>query len=103
MLHDPRRVWWLAFLVSAAATAMAVALLFHVIGGDSISYFMGGWAAPWGIEYRVDALNALLLTLVSGISLVTLIYALRDRGLKTGLATLCLGGGEAVAMSIEMM
>jgi acetyl-CoA C-acetyltransferase len=35
--------------------------------------------------------------------LVTLIYALRDHGLKTGLATLCLGGGEAVAMSIEMM
>ncbi len=33
--------------------------------------------------------------------LVTLIYALRDRGLKTGLATLCLGGGEAVAMIIE--
>lgn len=35
--------------------------------------------------------------------LVTLIHALKDRGLKTGLATLCLGGGEAVAMSIEMM
>ena len=35
--------------------------------------------------------------------LVTLIYALKDRGLKTGLATLCLGGGEAVAMSIEVM
>jgi len=33
--------------------------------------------------------------------LVTLIYALRDRGLKTGLAALCLGGGEAVAMTIE--
>lgn len=35
--------------------------------------------------------------------LVTLIYALRDRGLKTGLTTLCLGGGEAVAMSIEII
>lgn len=34
--------------------------------------------------------------------LTTLIYALKDRGLKTGLATLCLGGGEAVAMIIEM-
>lgn len=34
--------------------------------------------------------------------LVTLIYALRHRGLKTGFATLCLGGGEAVAMSIEV-
>jgi len=35
--------------------------------------------------------------------LATLIYALKDRGLKTGLATLCLGGGNAVAMAIEMV
>lgn len=34
--------------------------------------------------------------------LTTLIYALQDRGLKRGLASLCLGGGEAVAMAIEM-
>jgi acetyl-CoA C-acetyltransferase len=34
--------------------------------------------------------------------LVTLLHALKDRGLKTGLATLCLGGGEAVALSVEM-
>jgi acetyl-CoA C-acetyltransferase len=34
--------------------------------------------------------------------LTTLLYALRDRGLRTGIAALCLGGGEAVAMAIEM-
>jgi acetyl-CoA C-acetyltransferase len=34
--------------------------------------------------------------------LVTLIHALKDRGLKTGLAALCLGGGGAVAMIIEL-
>jgi acetyl-CoA C-acetyltransferase len=34
--------------------------------------------------------------------LTTLIYALKDRGLKKGIATLCLGGGEAVAMAIEV-
>lgn len=33
--------------------------------------------------------------------LTTLIYALKDRGLSRGLATLCLGGGNAVAMEIE--
>jgi acetyl-CoA C-acetyltransferase len=33
--------------------------------------------------------------------LVTLIHAMKDRGVKLGLASLCLGGGEAVAMSIE--
>ena len=35
--------------------------------------------------------------------LVTLIHALKQRNLKTGLATLCLGGGEGVALSIEML
>jgi acetyl-CoA C-acetyltransferase len=34
--------------------------------------------------------------------LATLIYALKDRGLKRGLASLCLGGSEAVAMAIEI-
>jgi acetyl-CoA C-acetyltransferase len=34
--------------------------------------------------------------------LVTLMYALKQRGLKRGLATLCLGGGNAVAMIVEM-
>lgn len=34
--------------------------------------------------------------------LTTLIYALKDRGLKRGIASLCLGGGEAVAMAVEM-
>ncbi len=34
--------------------------------------------------------------------LTTLLYALKDRGLKRGIASLCLGGGEAVAMAIEV-
>jgi acetyl-CoA C-acetyltransferase len=33
--------------------------------------------------------------------LVTLIHALRDRGLRRGIATLCIGGGEAVALGVE--
>jgi acetyl-CoA C-acetyltransferase len=34
--------------------------------------------------------------------LTTLLYTLKDLGLKRGLASLCLGGGEAVAMAVEM-
>ncbi|MBI4315491.1 MAG: acetyl-CoA C-acetyltransferase [Chloroflexi bacterium] len=33
---------------------------------------------------------------------VTLIHALQDRGLKRGIASLCLGGGEAVALAVEI-
>jgi acetyl-CoA C-acetyltransferase len=35
--------------------------------------------------------------------LVTLLHALKQQDLKTGFAALCLGGGEAVAMSVEMV
>jgi acetyl-CoA C-acetyltransferase len=35
--------------------------------------------------------------------LTTLLYGLRDRGRKTGLATLCLGGGNAVALAVELL
>ena len=33
----------------------------------------------------------------------TLLYALKNRGLKKGLATLCIGGGEATAMAVELL
>jgi acetyl-CoA C-acetyltransferase len=33
--------------------------------------------------------------------LTTLLYAMQDRNVRTGLATLCLGGGDAVALSVE--
>jgi len=35
--------------------------------------------------------------------MVTLLYALKARGLKKGLATLCIGGGEATAVALEMV
>jgi acetyl-CoA C-acetyltransferase len=34
--------------------------------------------------------------------LVTLLHALRDRGKRRGIATLCIGGGEAVALAVEL-
>jgi acetyl-CoA C-acetyltransferase len=34
--------------------------------------------------------------------LVTLLHALRGRGLRRGIATLCIGGGEAVALAVEL-
>jgi acetyl-CoA C-acetyltransferase len=35
--------------------------------------------------------------------LVTLLHALKDRGGRAGLATLCLGGGNAVALAVELL
>jgi len=67
--------WPIAFAASAIATVIAFLLLMQVIDGSVISYHLGGWAPPLGIEYRVDAANAFVLLLVSGISTVVLAYA----------------------------
>jgi multicomponent Na+:H+ antiporter subunit D len=67
--------WTIALVVSLGAFAMSIGLFSEVMGGSVISYHMGGWPPPWGIEYRVDALNAFVLIIVSGIGALVLPYA----------------------------
>lgn len=50
--------WPIAFLASAISLVISAMLLVQVLDGSVISYHMGGWAPPLGIEYRVDAANA---------------------------------------------
>ncbi len=75
-----------AFSVQALADGKA-------LGWDWNKVNVNGGAVALG--HPIGASGARILT--------TLIYALKDRGLKNGLATLCLGGGNAVALAIEMM
>ena len=67
--------WLLAFIVSLAALVISIVLLREVYAGEVLSYAIGGWAAPWGIEYRVDAVNAFILIIVTAISVVALMFA----------------------------
>ena len=67
--------WGLALVLSWAALAIAIMLLQAVLTGGVISYEFGDWPPPWGIEYRIDAANAFVLLIVSGISAVLLPYA----------------------------
>jgi multicomponent Na+:H+ antiporter subunit D len=67
--------WALALAVSWISLAIAVTLLGRVLEEGVVSYAMGGWLAPWGIEYRVDTVNAFVLLLVSAISSLVLTYA----------------------------
>jgi len=70
-----RLSWWLAFAASAASFAIASVLLGRVLSAGVISYHIGGWAPPWGIEYRIDAANGFVLMLVSALSTVVLPFA----------------------------
>ncbi len=74
-IRIPRIVGIFAILVSATAFLISCGLLQEVITGGTLSYQLGGWAAPWGIEYRIDKLNGYLLLLVSGISTIVLVAA----------------------------
>ncbi|MCH2378899.1 MAG: monovalent cation/H+ antiporter subunit D family protein, partial [Pedosphaera sp.] len=67
--------WLLAFMASLAALVISIVLLREVYTGEVLSYAIGGWAAPWGIEYRVDAVSAFILIIVTAISVVALMFA----------------------------
>ncbi len=75
LIGSRRLTWSLAFIASVLSFGIAILLLMQVIDGSIISYQIGGWAPPLGIEYRVDATNAFVLLLVTGISTLVLPYA----------------------------
>ena len=74
-----------AFAVQAVAVG-------NELGIDMSRVNVNGGAVALG--HPIGASGARILT--------TLIYALKDRGLKRGIATLCLGGGNGVALAIEV-
>jgi acetyl-CoA C-acetyltransferase len=63
------------------------------IGIDAAKVNVNGGAVALG--HPIGATGARIIT--------TLIYALRKRGLKKGLAALCIGGGEATAIALEVL
>lgn len=74
-LRQPRVAWVFSLIASGLAFAISVLLLQQVFTTGTISYELGGWEAPWGIEYRIDKLNALLLLIISSMSTVILLAA----------------------------
>jgi len=75
-----------------AAQVLANGYALADIGWDWDKVNVHGGAVALG--HPIGASGARVLT--------TLLYALRDRGGKRGIASLCLGGGEAVAMAVEI-
>ncbi len=74
--------WWvkragfpLAVGALICCVLLSIGILKSVISEGTIHYWMGGWEPPWGIEYRVDHFNAIMLVLVSGLSLLVAVYS----------------------------
>lgn len=79
------------FEVNEAFACVAMAAI-HDIGLDHAKVNANGGACALG--HPIGATGARILT--------TLIHALQDRGLKRGIAALCIGGGEATALAVEI-
>lgn len=67
--------WFIALSISLLMPAIAITLLHQVFVNGVISYEIGGWEPPYGIEYRVDVANAFVLVIVSLIAALVLPYA----------------------------
>lgn len=80
------------FEINEAFSSQLVVLI-KELGLDREKVNVHGGAVALG--HPIGATGARILT--------TLIYALKHRGLKKGVAALCLGGGDAVAMAVEMV
>lgn len=75
-LRGRELAWWLTLVITSVTFAMSLALYAHVQDtGETLIYQMGGWAAPLGIVYVIDAASALVLPIVSGIGFIVTLAA----------------------------
>ena len=75
LLGHRQWVWLFSILVSGLSFCVSVSLLLATLDQGVLSYAVGGWEPPWGIEVRIDVASALVLTIVTGISSLVLVYA----------------------------
>jgi len=78
LLRRPATAWLVVAAACAFSFVAALLLGIEVATRGPISYHIGSWPPPWGIEYRVDALSAFVLVLVSGVATVVIPYAWRS-------------------------
>jgi len=108
LVNERRLAWGISTGLSLVALAIAVVLLQRTLANGVISYELGGWSAHWGIEYRVDIVNAFVLLVVTTIASVVLLYARqsilaelyrRRIPLFYAIYMLCLGGLLGVSIT----
>ena len=75
LLGRGNKPWLLATIVSFSVLLLTIVLLMRVMQTGTISYALGNWAPPIGIEYRVDRFNAFVLLIIAVISAVVTVFA----------------------------
>ncbi len=67
--------WLLATFISIFTFFISLLLIREVSLHGVLSYELGGWAPPWGIEYRIDHLSSYVLVIVSATASITMLAA----------------------------
>ena len=75
LLRRGSYAWGFTTVVCWGLLAIAALLLEQVMSSGTISYRLGGWAPPFGIEYRLDGVNAFVLLILSGTAALMMPYA----------------------------
>ena len=75
LLNRPRLSWAVAVAATLWALYAALELLSQTMASGAIHYELGGWTAPYGIEYVVDAANAWVVVIVALIGALVTPYA----------------------------
>ena len=70
--------WYVAAIATFLSFVISLFLLQTVMEQGRISYWMGGWEPPWGIEYAIDYLNVFVLIIVSFMAFVGVIYSRKN-------------------------
>ncbi len=108
MTPGQRPAWLITLGATGASTLLAILLLAQTMTQGVVSYALGGWVAPIGIEYRVDQLNAMILLLVGVFGFLCALYAPRSvddeipqsmRGLFYSCFLVCFTGLMGVAIT----
>ena len=80
MVRNGTAAWLVTLVCAWSMPLIAFGILDQVMATGPISYALGGWAPPDGIEYRVDQANAFLLVLVSIMAALVTTYMPRSIG-----------------------
>jgi len=75
LLRNARLAWAVTFACNIICVLIACGLVAQTRDGSFIRYALGGWAAPTGIEYYIDIVNAAVLLIISFISSMVCLYA----------------------------
>jgi multicomponent Na+:H+ antiporter subunit D len=78
LIPSEKITWLLTLIVCLVSLVISTYLLYAVIEGEHIIYELGGWRPPWGIEYKIDSLNAFIALIVSGIGSLACLFAYRS-------------------------